>query len=353
MLTKERNLYYDFIRIIACFLVIVNHTIAPFDHFDSIGLSSWLITDVMFSLCKMAVSLFVMLSGALLLGKQESYKKVFVNRTLKIVSILLIWSSIYYMWNCWYDKKLISLEKLLTNIPNYIAKPISLHLWYLYMVIGLYIMLPFTRKMIKNFDKKDSIIFLGIWIAFSCFIPFVNSFYPIILSENFQLPIFYGFFGCFFAGYYLDKIQLNRKIIVVSVIIFITSLLTSTIHTLYFSSLFGFTSRKLDNPLIFPVMICSITFFLILKYILTNLNSKLYKLRVNKIIVDLSNATLGIYVIHMLIHNSLFQTSIIKNHFSNISYSVHQVIVYEIMLFIICYIIVTLFKRIPLLKYIV
>lgn len=70
----NRKVYLDFLRILACFLVIVNHTNSDIFLNSSIGIT-WFVSITYFFICKIAVPLFVMISGAVLLGKKDSYKK--------------------------------------------------------------------------------------------------------------------------------------------------------------------------------------------------------------------------------------------------------------------------------------
>lgn len=98
----KRNVAYDYIRILACFMVIVNHTISRTIYSLSEGMTStafW--GDFLFNSCRMNVVSFIILSGALLLKKQETYREWFFKRVLRTVTVILLFSAIYYDWNDW------------------------------------------------------------------------------------------------------------------------------------------------------------------------------------------------------------------------------------------------------------
>ena len=76
----ERIMYYDLLRIAACIFVVINHTIWFFDMYNKIPFSTWMVSNAIFFICKIAVPIFIMLSGALLLEREESYKDLVINR---------------------------------------------------------------------------------------------------------------------------------------------------------------------------------------------------------------------------------------------------------------------------------
>ena len=83
---KRNKVYLDFIRIIAIFLVVVNHT-GAFRFPDCPG---WLNIGywcqmIWNDIVKMAVPMFFMVSGALLLPKEETIVELFKKRILMVV----------------------------------------------------------------------------------------------------------------------------------------------------------------------------------------------------------------------------------------------------------------------------
>lgn len=93
---KQKKLYIEILRIIAIAFVIFNHT-------GKNGFQLYSITDneimyviylTMAVICKIAVPIFFMVSGALLLNKEESIKDLYKRRVSRIVLVILIASFI-------------------------------------------------------------------------------------------------------------------------------------------------------------------------------------------------------------------------------------------------------------------
>lgn len=84
----------NLMRTLAIFMVIVVHVCAaPFKVMDA----SWLSINVVDSLARWCVPVFFMLSGALLLGKDEPLS-VLKKRIIKIILPLIFWSYVYLIF---------------------------------------------------------------------------------------------------------------------------------------------------------------------------------------------------------------------------------------------------------------
>lgn len=151
--TKKSHL--DVIKLIAIFMVVFNHS-------GNNGYKMYL--DVMdgpahqlimafSSFIKMAVPLFFMASGALLLGKDEPYKKT-LCRALRFFLILVIVSAFFY-----YEKNhqtgTLSVKNFLLHLYK---NDLTGHLWYLYSYICYLLMLPLLRGLAKAMKKRDYLL---------------------------------------------------------------------------------------------------------------------------------------------------------------------------------------------------
>ena len=88
---KERVLYLDIIRIIACIMIIAMHAPIP-----NTGLSSYVLsTDSL--LTALGIGLFIMVSGALLLPVNMPTEQFLKKRFAKIVFPTVLWTLFYYM----------------------------------------------------------------------------------------------------------------------------------------------------------------------------------------------------------------------------------------------------------------
>lgn len=199
---RERKVYIDLIKIIACFFVIADHTNYFFgagrDLLCNAGKIDELFLFIYATIFHVAVTLFVMSSGALLIGKKdESYKKCLI-RVLKCIAVIIIFTLPYYLK----DKNPESVS-VLSYIKVLIKGDYVMSFWYMYMYLALLIMLPIIRRMVTNFKISDyRYFFLFIIICSFDFITGLNKYY--------QMPLFANYVGIFVMGYFLDNFEVKE-----------------------------------------------------------------------------------------------------------------------------------------------
>lgn len=141
-----------------------------------------------------------MLSGALLLGRTERLRKN-GERVLKFLIVLAFWSVVYYFFNVYYMHTPFKLSTIF-------YEPVEAHLWYLYAMIPIYLVLPFFQIMCRGMSASMDKAFLLLGSLASLFL-YLSS----ILHEQayYDVPIIgdrvYTFY--FFLGYFIYKYQ-NR-----------------------------------------------------------------------------------------------------------------------------------------------
>ena len=101
---KEKRIYFEVMRIVACFFVIFNHTsVNGYFLFSTRepGSAHFWIELFVSVFCKFAVPLFLAISGALLLAKEdEPLSVIYKKRFPRILLVLLLSSLLYYYWTC-------------------------------------------------------------------------------------------------------------------------------------------------------------------------------------------------------------------------------------------------------------
>lgn len=144
---KFNNTYYlSALRSLACFAVIVLH-IAAF-YIDSLGQDNgnWKIANAMNAACRWCVPVFVMISGAMLLNKlPEETSQFYLKRAQRVLVPLIVWALFYSVVNkvvCGTSVHRLIAQTLL-GYPYY-------HLWYLFMVMGLYLVTPFISRALPH-----------------------------------------------------------------------------------------------------------------------------------------------------------------------------------------------------------
>ena len=165
---ENRVDYLDFLRVLACFLVIVNHTNNPI--FLAIAPTgfTWYASITYHFICKMDISLFLLISGACMLRRVEGYRSI-LRRELRILALLLLFSCVEYFRNAPYAN---GLSFVLSGFPAFLRSlwttPAVGAYWYLYLYLGMLLMLPFFAAYGAGHDPKPRLLSLfcdmaGFW----------------------------------------------------------------------------------------------------------------------------------------------------------------------------------------------
>lgn len=337
---KKRILYLDILRIIACLGVIANHTniiltradiaIASVSHSELWGGIAYMV------ICKVAVTLFLMISGCLLLKKIDSYKKIFM-RIFKVASVLAVFSAFYYFTGD-YEHTIAAFIKTATRTN------VTTAFWYMYMYLGILVMLPVIQKMIKNFTMKDYVYFLVFSLGF-CSFAFVTNY-----NAYFDLPIFVTFIGIFILGYFLDNYinidRIGRKLTVAvtgSGFVLVTAFLTVLTYKRVMSgSETAFRFIVYDNVFYVFMAIC---LFILAKALFANAKDN----AASKVITYIGSCTFGIYLFSDYVIGKLmpaFYDFADRTHV----YMLFVVIVLDILVFAIGTVVVSVLKLIPGIK---
>lgn len=201
---KERVLYLDALRALASFLVIVNHTNSHVFQASSPESPTWFVSIAWYYLSKIAVPLFVMISGALLLPRVDSYRRV-GRRVLRMLGALVVFSYVYYLagvWNSgWSWGRALDIPGFLVSVWQ---TRVTDSFWYLYFYIGLLFMLPLLQRLAKGMNRNDLLYLMSIVFAVNALFPLLSHLAPgLALPEYVNVSVFNVFIGLFFAGHFI------------------------------------------------------------------------------------------------------------------------------------------------------
>lgn len=180
--TKERIVWIDWMRVAACFMVMVVHSTEPF-YLGGEGALIQNEADAFWSaffdsIVRCCVPLFVIASSFLLFPLKQSTGEFFRRRAVRILVPFAIWSVFYAFY---WGEPASNLRDLAFNF-NYAAG----HLWFVYMLIGLYMLMPLLSPWAERVGRKELSCYIGIWL-FTTFIPFIRDW-----LSNDSLAITYG-----------------------------------------------------------------------------------------------------------------------------------------------------------------
>jgi len=213
-----RNIGIDVLRILACYLVIQSHAgefyyIAPD---GSILHGAGNLAVMLFnSLCRCSVPLFVAISGFFILPVKYATGEFFKRRLTRVGIPFVLWCCIYAFYQSFTEKGGLPAALVhILNIPVNYGTQIG-HLWYVYMLLGIYLFAPIISPWLKLASKRSVEFYLAIW-AFTGFVPYIHLVFPEIWGECYwnhtpMLYYFSGFLGYAVLGFYIRNFHSEKS----------------------------------------------------------------------------------------------------------------------------------------------
>lgn len=327
--TTQTNFGISSLRVLATFSVILIHISGPeVVKFGKISNFDWNVANFYDSISRYAVPVFFMISGALLLGRTFEIKDFLKNRLGKIIPPFLFWSLFYSIVNRYFfTHETFNLSKVVKDI----FYGSEYHLWFVYVLIGLYLIAPIFQKWIQSAKKNEIQYFLIIWIiTLFLTIPGVVIYFPKI-----NFVYFSGFLGYFVLGYFLKKF-VNWPNWVSYLFIFIGVIITF-FGTYYLSHSTGKFYDYFYEYLSINALLVSIGVFQLFNNKINKVNEKM-----KPILSSLNECSFGIYLIHPFIINIL----VIFGVFSYTLNPILDIIIISLVCFILSFIVVFIIKKI-------
>ena len=247
-----------------------------------------------------AVPLFVMISGALLLGRQYKIIDFLKKRLSRIIIPFIFWVIITIILGILFLDKGFTYEYCI-NIFLGMGGSLGVHFWFIWMLIGLYLFIPIINSFVNEYGLKGVEYFLIIWI-----ITIVLNTIGLLPFYKLELSYFTGFLGFTVLGYYLKNKEINIKktskklLFILTIMGFISALLIS----IYLTNTWSTKSNYVGGNLPIIRLISCTTIFLLFKTFNENTNklSKFLKdTIIGKITLSLSICSYGIYLVHLVI----------------------------------------------------
>ena len=268
----------DILRIFAFVFIVMLHTLNR-----QYGLAVWMSGYAVISI---GVNLFIMISGYLLLDRTETVKEFFRKRFFSILPLFIIFNIIYIYF---YNHSFITIKK--------ISAP---HFWYIYMILGLYLLTPWLRKVLQ-YAEKETFYVVILWFLCNVLNPYMQFFrFPKIPFSHFPIT---GFIGYYILGYYLKKYRYKlEKIPFIRVIgVYITGFLISVLSTKYVLVTTGNRISDFFDKNSLGTFFMSVSFFIF--WIKFNFKNR------NKVIRMISDSTYFAYLIHIIILHYVIKIS--------------------------------------------
>lgn len=297
---SEREAWIDMLRLFAVLAVVGLHSAVPVVlGFGRVSKTDWWSGNILDSSVRWCVPVFVLISGALLLNtkRQAGLLTFYREKITRILIPLLFWSIIFTAFTCLQDFRSHNMLSLKNIIGNFIIgkpNPHFTHLWYLFMLIGLYALTPFLRWLLRILTGLQTAVFMMIlFIGGILFAAFPQTNYE---TGNMFFLWSLQFLGYFVFGGVAYKKRLWEKINKNILILFycISAAVTAT-GCWYLS-----TTSSLHEGLMFynytspSVLVMAVTVY----FLAAKAERWLSKISISRKVVQ---ATLGIYLIHPII----------------------------------------------------
>jgi surface polysaccharide O-acyltransferase-like enzyme len=213
---QPRKLHLELLRAIAILLVVFNHTgtrgflLFATTH-DPLLYAAYLFLSIA---CKVAVPLFFMVSGALLLQKQESLSTVCRRRIVRFVVVIVLFSLAQYAFTVYKSGPSFSIREFAGALYS---SNVIVPYYFLYLYLAILVMLPFLRRMATGMPDREFLYLGALQVFLVGFVPvfeYLAGARPLNLDIAFvAMNIFFFLMGYFVehrvaAGYYRRKYAL-------------------------------------------------------------------------------------------------------------------------------------------------
>ncbi len=315
---SNRVFSMDLLRVIACYMVIQIHS-GEFYYIGDLGSVKqgsdphWV--NLLNSLFRSCVPLFVLITGYFVLPLKDSMGVFFKKRLTRVVIPFVIWCVLYALYFFFqgkadWNQTLINISHIPVNFGVEIG-----HLWYIYMLIGLYLFFPIISPWLNVASKKNVLFYLSVWAITLC-LPYIHLVYKEIWGECFWNPTpmlyyFTGFLGYAILGFYIKKFcsQKSKLDFPIGIALVIVGYLIT-----YFVFDANLKTKQLVSDLelswgfgTINVAMMTLGITLLVK----NITCQNESLRAT--VTNISNLTYGIYLAHIMILNMFY--SLINDHF--------------------------------------
>lgn len=366
---RDEIVWISVLRIVACFLVVIAHCCDPFVSGTSAeGFNAGALWG---TLCRVSVPLFIMISGVLLLPTNFGFSEFCSRRLKRIVVPFVFWSLVspwlFYIFTQSVDTVnptvIAENHTLLATIQasylwlfNFSYSTIPY--WYIYMMIGVYLIIPLISDWLRSASRRDLRIVLGIWL-FTTVLPYIQAALPMLgyagnygsmgiygeCSWNMFTTFEYvsGFLGYALLAHYLVRYPLSwslSKTLVIGGLIFLSGFLITFYGFHYTRDNFPENFNMLEVIWSFTnlnVVMMTVSVFMIFQKI---------RFSSRRWVSSLSAATYGIFLVHFVIVHMVYELV-----FQNLVFNpILQILVIGLISFALTSVVVVVLRSIPLFR---
>lgn len=308
---QSKNIqYFDTLRALATLAVIIIHVNTPVMNMNyGKNMEYWWIGLIINNFVRFAVPIFLVLSGATLLTKKYAAVDFYKKRFSRVFIPFVFWLPAYWVFR-WFMLRPWQRPHDINSIIDwgvslFVREGVSIHLWFVYMILFLYIFMPAISRIMHKSDRKLIALFLFLWLILNTLHSFGllgTSNWPLILSKLYGYSLYAGYLV---LGYYLhtSTYKFNQQRLK-ALLVFLSTVAIACISTYYLSKYQGKQTLTIMGSFTLNSFIQTIAAYYLLKDFETKNSFACH-------IIDLiSNYSFGIYLVHIMVISLFFRIGI-------------------------------------------
>ena len=219
---QKREVYAEWLRIFAAFVVVFQHTVTSAWYDVPVDTPDFFVLNFMNSLSRFGVGVFIMISGAFMLSPRYAHppRKVLKHNLVRILALIVFWVVFYGIVDalCVGFKSGAGFGETVLNVVSapvlLFTKPAT-HLWFLYVIAGLYLITPALRVFTEHASKRMVLYVIAIFFAFGLVYPTVShlagKWFDITLYKNIGIRGCTTFAGFYLTGFYIAQYGIGQR----------------------------------------------------------------------------------------------------------------------------------------------
>jgi len=354
---KEKLHHIEILRAFCIILLVVHHTslgiISSFPDFQ--GGDGLYVCNMIGRMTRILVPVFVIITGTLLLSKSRdiTYEKVLKKYVWRMCVVLMTVGLFYAITEKLFYYRTFNANVFFESVVNVLEGKSWKHLWYVYMLLGLYLILPVIKKFTDSCSLKSIGVFLTILFIFCSIVPCYSYFLKHNIEYAFPIRSIYVLFlvlGFVFSNPKVQQIIYGKAMRIICPIVFVLCyiLIFYTSHLEFRNGMRLAVLAENYSPLY--IMNAIVHYLLFMLLFSGKFADRGEKLSNNIIIHALSANSFGIYLFHMLwIH-----VAFVFFHFNPIEhYNVLVFALFCIAILVLSWLTTIIYRKIPLIgKYV-
>lgn len=207
---KKRIEWLDFLRVFAIFGVVLCHvagTVYKFNlpYISGLGLDSGIFAFSIFTIGRMGVPCFLMISGYLLLDRTYNFEKTksfWINNWLHLLACTEVWFLIYELFKILCEKKQLTFFEAVGDLL-FVHDLGMGHVWYMPMILGMYVLVPFAANALQSYEMKNLYFPVLFFSLYAFGYPFFSVLNQVLGNASLSLEMSLGFSGGYFGVYFI------------------------------------------------------------------------------------------------------------------------------------------------------